>query len=160
MNNNNSNNNNNNNTVQTHQKSFKRSNSNTNTNLAANGGHLPQGSMAASGSHSFNSGVKDHQPRAGFVANDHPQQRNFRHRNGGGPHQRGDGHHHNYGGRRDQDRNQDWNNHRNFHGRDNYMSPRFGPRFMRPPNPAQLYQSPPPPPPSLRPYGSIGFPGM
>ncbi|RDX66687.1 La-related protein 1C, partial [Mucuna pruriens] len=151
-----------NNTVQTHQKSFKRSSSTTSTN----GGYLapqmsiPQGSMAVAGSHHYNSSLKDHQhqPRAGFVSNDHPHQRNsFRHRNGGGPHHRGDGHHHNYGGRRDQD----WNNHRNFNGRDNYMSPRFVPRYMRPsppPNPAQLY---PPPPPPMRPYGgSIGFPEL
>ncbi|TKY58306.1 La-related protein 1C [Spatholobus suberectus] len=153
-----------NNTVQTHQKSFKRSNS----NMSSNGGHIPpqmsgpQGSMAAAGSHNYNSSPKEHQPRAGFVSNDHPQQRNsFRHRNGSGPHHRGDGHHHNYGGRRDQDRaNQEWNNHRNFNGRDNYMSPRFVPRFIRPPPPpnsAQLY----PPPPPMRQYGgSIGFPEL
>jgi len=152
-----------NNTVQTHQKSF---NKRGNLNPSSNGGHLapqtsgPQGPMAPAGSHNYNSSLKEHQPRAGFVPNDHPPQRNsFRHRNGGGPHQRGDGHHHNYGGRRDHDRgNQDWSNHRNFNGRDNYMSPRFVPRFIRPPPPnlAQLY----PPPPAMRPpYGSIGYPG-
>lgn len=151
--------------VPTHQKPFKR----TNSNLSSNGGHSPQfsgpqGSMAAPGSHNHNSSSKDHQPRAGFVPNDHTQQRNsFRNRNG--PHQRGDGaHHHNYGSRRDQDRgNQDWNNnHRNFNGRDNYMSPRFVPRFIRPPPPpnsAQLFPPPPPPLPPVRPFGSIGFPG-
>ncbi|KAL3031699.1 hypothetical protein AAZX31_02G043200 [Glycine max] len=155
-----------NNTVQTHQKSFKRSNSNT----SSNGGHHPpqmsgpQGPIAPAGSHNYNSSPKEHQPRAGFFPNDHlPQRNSFRYRNGGGPHQRGDGHHHhNYGGRRDQDHrgNQDWNNHRSFNGRDNFMSPRFGPRFIRPPlppNPAPLF----PPPPPLHPYGgSIGFPEL
>ncbi|KAK7376146.1 hypothetical protein VNO78_35000 [Psophocarpus tetragonolobus] len=149
-----------NNTLQTHQKSFKRTNSNT----SSNGGHPlpqmsgPQGLIAPAGSHNYNSSPKDHQPRAGFVTSDHPQQRNsFRHRNGGGPHQRGDGHHHNYGGRQDRG-NQDWNNHRNFNGRDNYISQRF-PRFIRPPPPpnsSQLY----PPPPPMRPYGAIGFPDL
>ncbi|XP_020202770.1 la-related protein 1C [Cajanus cajan] len=150
-----------NNTVQAHQKSFKRSNSNT----SSNGGNLlpqmsvPQSSVAAAGSHNHNSSPKEHQPRAGFVPNDHPPQRNsYRHRNGGGPHQRGDYHHHNYGGRRDQDRGHDWNNHRNFNGRDNYMSPRIVPRFIRPqppPNHAQFY---PPGPPPMRPYGgSYGY---
>ncbi|XP_027347373.1 la-related protein 1C-like isoform X2 [Abrus precatorius] len=154
------------NSVPTYQKSFKRSNSNT----SANGGHpgaqlsVHQGSMAATGSHNYNSSPRDHQTRAGFVSADHPQQRNsFRHRNGGGPHQRADGgHHHNYGGRRDHDRgNSDWNAHRNFNGRDNYMSQRYMPRFMRPPpppNPAQLF---PPPPPPMRPFGgSVGFPEL
>ncbi|KAL2966335.1 hypothetical protein AAZX31_16G110400 [Glycine max] len=159
----NANANNNNNTGQTHPKSFKRSNSNTYSNGGYHPPHMsgPQGPIAPAGSHNYNSALKEHQPRAGFLPNDHPPHRNsFRHRNGGGPHQRGDGHHHhnNYGGRRDQDPgNQDWNNHRNFNGRDNFMSPRFGPRFIRPPpppNPAQLF----PPPPPLRPYGgSIGF---
>lgn len=144
-----------NNTVPTHQRTFKRNNS----NLSSNGGHPPQlsgpqGSVAAAGSH-------NHNARTGFVSNDHPQQRNsYRNRNGG-PHPRGDGsHHHNYGGRRDQGHgNQDWNTHRNFNGRDNYMSSRFGPRYMRPPppppNPAHLF----PPPPPIRPYGGMGFSG-
>lgn len=139
-----------------HHKSFKRSNSNT----SSNGSHAPhpsapQGSMAALGSHNHNSSQRDHQPRAGIVSSDHPQQRNsFRNWNGG-PHHRGDGahHHHNYGNRRDQDR--DWNTHRNFNGRDNYMSPRFGPRYIRPPNSAHLFPQPP-----MQSYGgSIGFPG-
>ncbi|KAK7346319.1 hypothetical protein VNO80_20835 [Phaseolus coccineus] len=152
-----------NNTAQTHQKSF---NKRGNFSPSSNGGHLPPqtpGPIAPAGSHNYNSSLKEHQPRAGFVSNDHPQQRNsFRHRNGGGPHQRGDGHHHNYGGRRDHDRgNQDWSNHRNFNGRDNYMSPRFVPRFIRPPPPpnlAQLY--PPLPPMRPPPYGSIGYPEL
>ncbi|XP_061358984.1 la-related protein 1C-like [Gastrolobium bilobum] len=149
-----------NNMVPTQQRSYKRSNSIP----SSNGGHppqlsTPQGSMAATGSHNHNSSPRDHQPRTGFVSSDHPQQRNsFRNRNGG-PHHRGDGaHHHNYGSRRDG--NQDWNSHRNFNGRDNYMSPRFVPRFIRPPpppNPAQLF----PPPPPMRPFGgSIGFPEL
>ncbi|XP_014510226.1 la-related protein 1C [Vigna radiata var. radiata] len=154
-----------NNTVQTHQKSF---NKRGNFNPSSNGGHIPpqtlgpQGLMAPAGSHNYNSSLKEHQPRAGFVPNDHPPQRNsFRHRNGGGPHQRGDGHHHNYGGRRDHDRgNQDWSNHRNFNGRDNYMSPRFVPRFIRPPPPPNLAQIYPPPPAMRPPYGSIGYPEL
>ncbi|ESW28188.1 hypothetical protein PHAVU_003G266200 [Phaseolus vulgaris] len=152
-----------NNTAQTHQKSF---NKRGNFGPSSNGGHLPpqtsgpQGPMAPAVSHNYNSSPKEHQPRAGFVSNDHPQQRNsFRHRNGGGPHQRGDGHHHNYGGRRDHDRgNQDWSNHRNFNGRDNYMSPRFVPRFIRPPPPPNIAQLYPPLPPMRPPYGSIGYP--
>ncbi|BAT75350.1 hypothetical protein LR48_Vigan01g174200 [Vigna angularis] len=154
-----------NNTVQTHQKSF---NKRGNFNPSSNGGHIPpqtfgpQGPMPPAGSHNYNSSLKEHQPRAGFVPNDHPPQRNsFRHRNGGGPHQRGDGHHHNYGGRRDHDRgNQDWSNHRNFNGRDNYMSPRFVPRFIRPPPPPNLAQLYPPPPAMRPPYGSIGYPEL
>ncbi|KAL2333835.1 hypothetical protein Fmac_015048 [Flemingia macrophylla] len=145
-------------TVQTHQKSFKRSNSNT----SSNGGNplsqqmsVSQGSVVAvaAGSHNYNPSLKDHQPRAGFVANDHPTQRNsYRHRNSGGPHQRGEYHHHNYGGRRDQDRSHEWNNHRNFNGRDNYMSPRIVPRFIRPPSSNHVqYYAPPP----MRPYGGL-----
>lgn len=126
---------------------------------SSNGGHpqqpAPQVSAAATGSHSSSS--KDHTQRRGFVSNDHPQQRNsFRYRNGG-PHQRGDGaHHNNYGNRRDQD----WNTRRNFNGRDMHIPSRVAPRIMRPP--------PPPPnsaqfihPPPLQPFGGhIGFHGM
>ncbi|KAK7360253.1 hypothetical protein VNO77_02236 [Canavalia gladiata] len=157
-----------NNTAQTHQRSFRRSNSNN----SSNGGHqvpqlpAPQGSVAGAGPHHYNSSPKEHQPRAGFVSNDHSQQQrnSFRQRNGGGLHQRGDGgHHHNHGGRRDQDRgNQDWNTYRNFNGRDHYTSPRFGPRFgPRPPQTANTAQFYPPPPPQMRPFGgSIGFPEL
>lgn len=143
-----------NNTALTRQKPVKHNGS----NASSNGGHpqqsAPQVSIAAVGSH--NSSPNDHPQRSGFVSNDHPQQRNsFRNRNGG-PHQRGDGsHHHNYGNRRDQD----WNTHRNFNGRDMHMPPRVAPRIIRPPPPpnsAQFIHSPP-----LRPFGShIGFHGM
>ncbi|KAK7262989.1 hypothetical protein RJT34_30572 [Clitoria ternatea] len=142
----------------THQKSLKR---NYNVNTFSNGGHAPpqlstpQGSMAASGSQGHNSLPRDHQPRTGFVSNDHAPQRNlFRHRNSGSPHHRGDvGHLHSYGGRRDQDRgNHDWNTHRNY-------IPRIAPRFVRPPppsNPTPAQYFPPSPP--MRPFGSaIGF---
>eukprot|EP00257_Ricinus_communis_P022368 XP_015582075.1 la-related protein 1C [Ricinus communis] len=63
-------------------------------------------------------------------------------------------HHHNYGGRRDQDRqSQDWNNHRNYSGRDAHMQQqRVVPRFMRHPPP------PPPPPTTSTPF--IGAPAM
>ncbi|XP_061367725.1 la-related protein 1C [Gastrolobium bilobum] len=140
-----------NNMVPTRQKSFRHNSS----NASSNGGHpqksAPQVSIAATGSH--NSSPKDHAQRSGFVSNDHPQQRNsFRNRNGG-PHQRGDGaHHHNYGNRRDQD----WNTHRNFNGRDAHMPPRVVPRFIRPPPPPNSAQFIHPPP--VRPFGShIGF---
>ncbi|CAL0313255.1 unnamed protein product [Lupinus luteus] len=137
-----------NNIVPAHQRPVRRNSS----NQSSNGGHpsqlsVPQGSMASTGSHSNNSSPKEHQPRTGFVYNDHPHQRNsYRNRNGG-PHQRGDGsHHHNYGRRRDQDRgNHEWHTYRNFNGRDSYMSPRFGPRFSGPPAPpnSALFSQPP-----------------
>ncbi|GAU34218.1 hypothetical protein TSUD_210000 [Trifolium subterraneum] len=154
----------------THQRPYRR----TNSNASSNGYHLPQmsapqGSVAVPpGSHNQTTAPEDNPPRAGFVPNYQPQHRNsFRNRNGG-PHPRGDGsHHHNYGNRRDQDRrNQDLNAHqRNFNGRDNYRSPRFGPQFFRPPPPAvhaQYYYYPPPPPPSpIPPYGgSYAFPEL
>ncbi|KAK7252990.1 hypothetical protein RIF29_37337 [Crotalaria pallida] len=143
-----------NNMVPTRQRSFKHNSSNASTN----GGHpqhsAPPNSTPATGSH--NSSQRDHTQRGGFVSNDHPQQRNsFRNRNGG-PHQRGDGaHHHNYGNRRDQD----WNTHRNFNGRDSHMPPRAVPRFIRPPPPPNSAQFIHPPP--LRPFGGhIGFPEL
>ncbi|MED6121327.1 hypothetical protein PIB30_029210 [Stylosanthes scabra] len=136
------------NAVPTHQRTYRRNNS----NASSNGGHPqqhsgPQGSVAASGPH-------NHGSRTGFGSNDHPQQRNsFRNRNGG-PHPRGDGaHHHNYGGRRDQGHgHQDWNAHRNLNGRDNFMSPRYGPRIVQP-------QGPPLPPlyAPIRPFGGMGY---
>ncbi|KAL1370581.1 hypothetical protein HN51_000827 [Arachis hypogaea] len=146
------------NAVPTHQRTFRRNNSNT----SSNGGHPqqhsgPQGSVTASG-------PQHHGSRTGFGSSDHPQQRNdhpqrnsFRNRNGG-PHPRGDGaHHHNYGGRRDQGHgHQDWNAHRNFNGRDNYMSPRFGPRMVQappPPPPNHFYAAPP----QMRPFGGMGY---
>lgn len=154
--------------VPTHQKPFRRSNS----NASSNGGRqppqmsVPQGFVAVPpGSHNHNSAQIDHLPRAGFVPNDQPQRRNsFRNRNGGGLQPRGDGSHHfNSGSRRDQDRgNQDWNAHnRNFNNRDNYRSPRFVPQFVRPPPPTNHAQYYPPPPPPIPPYmGSYGYHGM
>ncbi|MED6193569.1 hypothetical protein PIB30_020713 [Stylosanthes scabra] len=139
------------NAAPTHQRTYRRNNS----NASSNGGHPqqhagPQGSVAASGPH-------NHGSRTGFGSNDgHPQQRNsYRNHRNGGPHQRGDGaHHHNYGGRRDQGHaHQDWNGHRNLNGRDNFMSPRYGPRMVQP-------QGPPPLPPfyaSMRPFGGMGY---
>ncbi|CAJ2635829.1 unnamed protein product [Trifolium pratense] len=150
----------------THQRPYRRSNS----NVSSNGYHLPQmsgplGSVAVPpGSHNQTSAPEDHPPRAGFVPNYQPQHRNsFRNRNGG-PHPRGDGsHHNNYGNRRDQDRrNQDLNAHqRNFNGRDHYRSPRFVQQFPRPPMPAihaqYYYYSPPPSP--IPPFGgSYAYP--
>jgi la-related protein 1 len=138
-----------NNMAPTRQKPIKHNSS----NVSSNGGHTQQSalqvSIAATGSH--NSSSKDHTQRSG--SSDHPHQRNsFRNRNGG-PHQRGDGsNHHNYGNRRDQD----WNNRRNFNGRDMHVPPRVSPRIIRPsmpPNSPQFIH-----PPSLRPYGGhMGF---
>lgn len=151
--------------VPTHQKTYRRSNS----NASSNGGRqppqmsAPQGFVAVPpGSHNHNSAQMEHLPRAGFVPNDQPQRRNSsRNRNGGGLQPRGDGSHHfNSGSRRDQDRgNQDWNAHnRNFNGRDNYRSPRFVPQFVRPPPPTNHAQYYPPPPPPIPPYmGSYGY---
>lgn len=162
-----------NNMAPTRQKPIKHNSS----NASSNGGHTqqsaPQVSIAASGSHTSSSrdhtqsprdhaqsprdhtqSPRDHTQRSGFVPSDHPQQRNsFRHRNGG-PHQRGDGshHHHNYGNRRDQD----WNNRRNYNGRDMHVPPRVSPRIIRPslpPNSAPFIHPPP-----LRPFGGhMGF---
>ncbi|XP_019424139.1 PREDICTED: la-related protein 1B-like isoform X2 [Lupinus angustifolius] len=154
-----------NNIVPAHQRPVRRSY----PNQLSNGGHppqlpAPQGSLPLTGAHSNNSSPKEHQPRTGFVYNDNPHQRNsYRNRNGG-PHQRGDGsHHHNYGRRRDQDRgNHDWYTYRNFNGRDNYMSPRFGPRFSATPAPP----APPtsalfPQPPLMQSYaGPIVYPDL
>ncbi|KAK7250830.1 hypothetical protein RIF29_33545 [Crotalaria pallida] len=149
--------------AQEKEKSFKRSNSNP----SYNGGNHSQpssshGSMPSTGFVSHNSSPKDHQTRHGFVSNDHPHQRNsYRNRNGG-PNQRGDGaHHHNYGIRRDQDfGNHDWNARPNFNGRDNYMLPRFGPRFTRhppPPSSTNLF----PQQPLMQPFGwPIGYPEL
>ncbi|CAK7334175.1 unnamed protein product [Dovyalis caffra] len=151
------------------QRSMRRNGANT----ASNGGtsQSPGSQGAAGEGHLNNSSSGDHGQRSSQSrsSNDHPlQQRNsFRNRNGG-PHSRGDGsHHHNYGGRRnDQDRaNQDWNSHRNFNSRDGghvQPSPRVAPRLMRHPPPP-----PPPPattpyiaPPPVRPFGHMGFPDM
>ncbi|XP_045814242.1 la-related protein 1C-like [Trifolium pratense] len=140
-----------NNVAPTRQKPIKHNSS----NVSSSGGHTqqsaPQVSIAATGSH--NSSSKDHTQRSGFVSNDHSHQRNsFRNRNGG-PHQRGDGsNHHNYGNRRDQD----WNNRRNFNGRDMHVPPRVSPRIIRPSMPPNSPQFIHPPP--LRPYGGhMGF---
>lgn len=134
-----------------------------NPNVTSNGGHPPQGSIAVPpGSHNHNPAPNFYPPRAGFVPNDQPHQRNsFKYRSGGQHHRgRGDGfHHQNYGNRRDQVRgNQDWNAHqRNFNA--NYRSPRFVPPFVRPPPPAQYYVPPPPQP--VWPFGgSYGYQGM
>ncbi|KAK1586574.1 hypothetical protein Q3G72_003890 [Acer saccharum] len=111
-----------------------------------------------------------HSQKSGFVSqphsgnNDHSQHRNpYKNRNGGTHHPRGDGsHHHNYGGKRDQDRgNQDWHSHRNFNGRDAPMQQqRAVQRFMRhPPPPPPPGSTPFIPPGPLRPFvNPIGFP--
>ncbi|KAE9597898.1 putative winged helix-turn-helix DNA-binding domain-containing protein [Lupinus albus] len=145
-----------NNIVPAHPRPVRRSYS----NQSSNGGHppqlsVPQGSMASTGSHSNNSSPKEHKPRTGFVYNDHPHQHNsYRNRNGGSHHNN------NYGRRRDQDRgNHEWYTYRNFNGRDNYMSPRFGPRFPGPPAPptSALF----PQPPLMQSFGApIGFPEL
>ncbi|KAJ1403907.1 Winged helix-like DNA-binding domain superfamily [Sesbania bispinosa] len=140
-----------NNVVPTRQKPIKHNSSNASSNGGQPQQSSSQVSTAATGSH--NSSPKDHTQRSGFVSNDHPQQRNsFRNRNGG-PHQRGDGaHHHSYGNRRDQD----WNTHRNFNGRDMHVPQRAAPRFIRPPPPPNSAQFLHPPP--VRPFGGpIGF---
>lgn len=102
--------------------------------------------------------------RGGFGSDHQPQRSNsFNRRGSGGQHPRGDGsYHHNYGGRRDQDRgNQDWNNaHRNFGSRDNHMQPqRVVPRgFARGPHTSPAFIPPPPVP--VRPFGNpMVYPG-
>ncbi|KAI4314722.1 hypothetical protein L6164_027602 [Bauhinia variegata] len=150
-------------TLPTRQKSMKRNGSKASSNAGHPQQSASQASIAVTGSH--NSSPKGHSQRSGFVShphnvNDHPQQPNsFRNRNGG-PNQRGDAHHHNYGNRREQDRgNQDWNAHRNFNGRDTHMPARVVPRYMRPPPPPNSAQFVPPPP--MRPYGGpFGFPEL
>ncbi|KAG8660043.1 la-related protein 1C isoform X2 [Manihot esculenta] len=150
-------------TMQARQRPTKRNGANTSSN-----GGTPQspGSQPHVGDvHLNNSSPRDHSQRnsQSRSANDHLQQQRNSFRRNGGPHSRGDGsHHHNYGGRREQDRaNQDWNPHRNFNGRDTHMqSQRVVQRFLRHPPP------PPPPPttapfigPPVRAFGSpIGFP--
>ncbi|XP_050227895.1 la-related protein 1C-like [Mercurialis annua] len=113
-------------------------------------------------SHRDHTGQRNSQSRNANINNDHPQQqqRNSFRRNGGGPHMRDGSHHHSYGGRRDQDRtNQDWNNHRNFSGRDGHMQPpRVVPRVMRHPTPPATTSAPFVPPPSMRSFsGPLGF---
>ncbi|KAI8017601.1 La-related protein 1C [Camellia lanceoleosa] len=88
--------------------------------------------------------------------NDHPpHQRNSFKRGNAGPHPRGgDGsYHHNYGGRRDQDRgSHDW---RNFNGRDGHMqSQRFVRGFMRPPPRSSTPPFIPPPQVPVRAFGN------
>ncbi|KDP23970.1 hypothetical protein JCGZ_25358 [Jatropha curcas] len=135
-------------TVPARQRSMKRNSANTSSN---GGTSQPPGSQPLIGEvHSNNPSPRDHSQRnsQSRSANDHPQQQRNSFRRNGGPHSRGDGsHHHNYGGRRDQDRsNQDWSSHRNFNGRDPHMQQqRVVPRFMRHP-------PPPPPPPTTAPF--------
>ncbi|KAJ8771101.1 hypothetical protein K2173_023426 [Erythroxylum novogranatense] len=111
------------------------------TNSSSNDGtSQPPGMQGPVGEgHLDNSSPRDHSQRNTQLrgANDHQQQmrNSFRNRNGG-LHSRGDSsHHHNLGGRRDQDRvNQGWNNQRHFNGRDGHMqSQRPFTRFMRHP---------------------------
>ncbi|KAF2306297.1 hypothetical protein GH714_016335 [Hevea brasiliensis] len=139
-------------TMSARQRSMKRNGANTSSN---GGSPQPPGSQPQTGEvHLNNPSPRDHSQRNSQSrgANDHPQQQRNSFRRNGGPHSRGDGsHHHNYGGRRDQDRaNQDWNTHRNFNSRDNHMQPhRVVQRFIRHP-------PPPPPPPTTAPF--IGSP--
>lgn len=140
-------------TMPARQRSMKRSGANSSSN---GGTPQPPGSQPLIGeAHLNNPSPRDHAQRnsQSRSANDHPQQQRNSFRRNGGPHSRGDGsHHHNYGGRRDQDRaNQDWSTHRNFNGRDAHMQQqRVVPRFMRHPPP------PPPPPTTTPPF--IGAP--
>ncbi|XP_021649855.2 la-related protein 1C isoform X2 [Hevea brasiliensis] len=141
-------------TMPARQRSMKRNGANTSSN---GGTPQPPGSQPLIGEvHLNNPSPRDHSQRnsQSLIANNHPQQQRNSFRRNGGPHSRGDGsHHHNYGGRRDQDRtNQDWNTQRNFNGRDAHVQPqRVVQRFIRHP-------PPPPPPPTTTPF--IGSPAM
>ncbi|XP_048230056.1 la-related protein 1C isoform X2 [Ricinus communis] len=146
-------------TMPARQRSMKR-NGGANTSSSNGGASQPSGSQQTQTGevHVNNPSPRDHASQRNSQnrsANDHPQQqqRNSFRRNGG-PHVRDGSHHHNYGGRRDQDRqSQDWNNHRNYSGRDAHMQQqRVVPRFMRHPPP------PPPPPTTSTPF--IGAPAM
>lgn len=139
------------------QRSMKRNNSNVSSIGGVPQQQTPAGQVVENPPN--NPSAKDHMQRSGYGSHshgsgDHSQRNSFRSRNGG-PHPRGDGsHHHNYGGRRDQDRgSHDWNSHRSFNGRDNHMQqPRVAPRVFRGPPPP-----PPPPhflPPHIQPYGT------
>lgn len=151
-------------TIPMRQRSMKRNGANNSSNGGSSqlpGSQGPVGEVHLNSPSTGEHGQRSSQSRS---ADDHPQQQqrnSFRNRNGG-PHSRGDGsYHHNYGGRRDQDRaNQDWNSHRNFNGRDSHMQPqRVGQRFMRHP-PPQPTTTPFVAPPPVRPFGGpMGFPG-
>ncbi|KAK6924530.1 La-type HTH domain [Dillenia turbinata] len=115
-------------------------------NATHKGGHWESGQRSGFVPQSHNS--NDHAQR------EHQQQqpRNSNRRGNGGSHPRGDGsYHHNYGGRRDQDRgNHDWSHHRSFNGREAQMQPqRVHPRgIMRAPHASSPFIAPP----AMRPF--------
>ncbi|GLT39286.1 hypothetical protein SLA2020_134840 [Shorea laevis] len=152
-------------TMPVRQRSMKRGGASSNGSLSQPPPPSPGSAVEAP----LNSSSREHAQRSGFISqshsgNDHPQQRNsYRNRNGG-PHPRGDGSHTQYYGRRRNQGhvNQDWNNHRNFNGRDAHLQPQRGvPGFRHgPPPPPALpntpqYMAHPP----SQPFGTpIGFP--
>ncbi|THG02800.1 hypothetical protein TEA_017030 [Camellia sinensis var. sinensis] len=162
------------------QKSMKRSGGISSGSVTANGGfpqppplppvglvvEMPSNNAGKPGSAAVESSPRDHThkesgQRGGSGSqthggNDHPpHQRNLFKRGNAGPHPRGgDGsYHHNYGGRRDQDRgSHDW---RNFNGRDGHMqSQRFVRGFMRPPPRSSTPPFIPPPQVPVRAFGN------
>ncbi|PSS21409.1 La-related protein like [Actinidia chinensis var. chinensis] len=162
----------------TSQKSMKRSGGSTSGSVTANGGlslpvpplslvvEIPSNNAGKLGSSVPETSSRDHTHKEGgqrggygsqsHDGNDQIQHRNSYRRGNGTPHPRGDGsYHHNYGGRREQDRgNHGRNSHRSFNGRDAHVQPqRLGPRgFMGPPPRSSTPFIPPPV--AMRPYGN------
>ncbi|XP_006361945.1 la-related protein 1C-like [Solanum tuberosum] len=160
--------------VPSRQRSMKRGGGNSNHNASANGVFSQQqahgfevetvNNSGKSGNYGAEFSSRDNNRRdggqwGGFGAqshggNDHQHQRNANRRGNVGPHPRGDGTYHNgYGGRRDQERqNQDWKPHRGWGNRDAHMQPQRGP--ARPFMGAPPHTSPPyiPGPMHVQPY--------
>ncbi|KAH0698941.1 hypothetical protein KY284_013156 [Solanum tuberosum] len=136
--------------VPSRQRSMKRGGGNSNHNASANGVFSQQQAHGFEVETVNNSG-KSAQSHGG---NDHQHQRNVNRRGNVGPHPRGDGTYHNgYGGRRDQERqNQDWKPYRGWGNKDAHMQPQRGP--ARPFMGAPPYTSPPyiPGPMHVQPY--------